>query len=54
MPLASILVISTGEQNDFGECFFRLVRLVAAARIRSQRESADGDVCRGKLVSPTR
>jgi hypothetical protein len=47
------LAMPTGERNDFGECYFGLVSLVAAARIGSPRESADGDVCRGKLVSLT-
>src|SRR5215469_17379012 len=36
----------TGEWNDFGESFFGLLRLVAAARNRLPRKNPDADVCR--------
>src|SRR6516162_2182757 len=36
----------TGEWNDFGESFFGLLKLVAAALTRLPRKNPDADVCR--------
>jgi hypothetical protein len=44
----SFFTMPTGERNDFGECFFGQVRLVAAARIRLPRRNPGEDVCRGQ------